>query len=530
MTRSKAQPQTAPLVVVLDAPAAEVTLLEDRAQILRRATVALPAGRVIVRVEDVAPVLSDKSLSAIVRGPDQAARVTDVRVRRALRDEDERESRAGAQLEQQMRDLDAEAEALKGRMKALGKQRTMVDHIARQTLDDLATDVAWGTVTEDDWSAGIRELARRERESGDRELELDARREELEETLADLRRRAGSEERPDVRMAASIETELLVATAGEHTLELTYVVPAACWRPQHTARLLGGTEGEARVVFETDACVWQNTGEDWTDVRLKLSTRRPSLGTEPPLLADDVLEVRRKPEQMVVAAREQEIRTTGLGAAAHPAAELPGIDDGGTTLALEGRRPATLPSDGRPYRVEIARFEATAASEYVLIPEHAPAVIHKVSSAHAGDHPILAGPVDLIAEGGLVGRTSVLFVAPGERFALGFGPDPAIRVHRKSDAVEAKQNVLSRHLRTDYTVTLKLSNIGTEPRDFTVTERIPVSEVEQVKISFDAKASTPDARVDDHGFVAWNVSLPGDGNQTLKLHYSIVKHKAVEGI
>ncbi|MCP4660048.1 MAG: hypothetical protein GY856_31995, partial [bacterium] len=64
MTRSKAQPQTAPLVIVLDAPAAEVTLLEDRAQILRRGTVALPAGRVILRVADVAPVLSDKSLSA----------------------------------------------------------------------------------------------------------------------------------------------------------------------------------------------------------------------------------------------------------------------------------------------------------------------------------------------------------------------------------------------------------------------------------------------------------------------------------
>jgi uncharacterized protein (TIGR02231 family) len=327
-----------------------------------------------------------------------------------------------------------------------------------------------------------------------------------------------------------VETELRVAAAGDYTLELRYVVASACWRPQHTARLLRGAEGEARVVFETDACVWQRTGEDWTGVRLKCSTRRPSLGTEPPLLADDALEVRRKRAEMVVEAREQEIRTTGLGAVARPAAELPGIDDGGTVLALQGQRPATLPSDGRPYRVGISRFEVAAASEYVLIPEQVRAVIHKVSLTHAGDHPILAGPVDLIAEGGLVGRTSVLFVAPGERFALGFGPDPAIRVHRTSDRVEAKQNVLARHVRTDHTVTLKLSNITAERRSFTVTERIPVSEVEQVKISFDAKASTPDARPDDDGFVTWNVSLPGGGHGTHKLHYSIVKHKDVQGL
>ena len=85
-----------------------------------------------------------------------------------------------------------------------------------------------------------------------------------------------------------------------------------------------------------------------------------------------------------------------------------------------------------------------------------------------------------MADGGQVGRVPVLVVAPGERFALGFGPDPAVRVRRKADRVEAKDKVLSRFSRTGHTVTVQLSNIGTEPRAFELTERIPVSEVERV--------------------------------------------------
>ena len=151
-----------------------------------------------------------------------------------------------------------------------------------------------------------------------------------------------------------------------------------------------------------------------------------------------------------------------------------------------------------------------------------------MSLANAGASPILAGPVDLIARSGPIGRTSVLFVAPGERFDLGFGPDPAVRVRRRSDRVEVEPGVLSRHLKTEHTVTLQLSNLGTEPRTFAVRERIPVSELEQVKVKFDRQATSPDAEPDENGFISWPVTLSGGGHETRKLRYSILKRKDVK--
>jgi len=54
--------------VRLDAPVTEVTVLEDRAQVVREGRADLPAGRVRVRVAGVSPVLADKTLALSLAG------------------------------------------------------------------------------------------------------------------------------------------------------------------------------------------------------------------------------------------------------------------------------------------------------------------------------------------------------------------------------------------------------------------------------------------------------------------------------
>src|SRR5436190_1255055 len=82
-------------------------------------------------------------------------------------------------------------------------------------------------------------------------------------------------------------------------------------------------------------------------------TWRASLGPKPPLLESDVLAVNRKSPNVVVQEREQVVEDVGLGAGQSRSAELPGIDDGGDVQRLRCGHPATIPSDGRPYRVPL---------------------------------------------------------------------------------------------------------------------------------------------------------------------------------
>ena len=68
---------------------------------------------------------------------------------------------------------------------------------------------------------------------------------------------------------------------GAGVVRLGYLVGSASWSPQY--RLRGGAD-DAAVRLEYLAVVTQQTGEDWPDVRVTLSTAQPSLDAAPPEL------------------------------------------------------------------------------------------------------------------------------------------------------------------------------------------------------------------------------------------------------
>ncbi len=276
--------------------------------------------------------------------------------------------------------------------------------------------------------------------------------------------------------------------------------------------------------------MWQRTGENWKGVSLHFSTQRSSQGIEPPRLANDVLRTKKKPETMQVVTREQAIHTTGLGADESPTEGVPGVDDGGEVLRLSCTAPADIPSDGQPYRVTLSEFEQPVTLERVLTAELAPAVLFKSQQRNAGAHPILAGPVDLIRHRGLMGRTQIGFVAPGERFDLGWGPDSALRVERSERRREEEGSRLSSWLTRRSRVDIHISNLAPEMRSIEVTERMPVSEVEMIKIVPSPDETSQGQTPDRDGFVRWQLELPAFGCESIRLEYDVKRDKQVAGL
>jgi uncharacterized protein (TIGR02231 family) len=523
---------------VVDIPIAEVTLLEDRAHVVRRGRVSVVRGTPRVRVAGVAPVLVDKTVGAHVLavaapGRDGSVRAVDAQVlrRRVVAPEDRPE--AVRELDETREVIERELATLADRRSVLEDELGAIDAVALSTAREITEDVAWSRGDAGEWSAQLDLIDERERALlGElrairfAERDVRARLERL-----DVRRVAAST--PAAHEHAEIEVALLADEDAEIELQIDYLVPGACWRPYHSARLVGdgsGDGGRARIEVRTDGCVWQSTGEDWTDVALRFSTQRPSLGTTPPLLADDRLAVQRKSSEVVVEAREQEITTTGLGTETVAMPVVPGIDDGGEVVSLRAPQRATVPSDGAPCRVELFRFESEAETELVVAAELAPAVLLRTVQINRAAQPLLAGPVDLIRDAGLAGRTSVLYIAPGERFELGWGPDPALRVHRRDERLEDETRMLSSWTTQRHKVTVRLSNIGDASRTVQVKERVPVSEIDKVQVAVHSEDTTSRARPDGDGFLAWTVTLAPFGHGSVTLRYDVKKHDDVRGL
>lgn len=501
--------------------ATRVTLFEDRAEVTRTVTLSVTAGVQWIDVRGVSALLDERSVRARVVAGD--ARVLAAKARWDLH----RDRVLGRE---QIEALEAESEAarLRAQTASTRRERTEVEAARIQTL--LAQ-----------WSKGLSQVPRKLRDEPVRlswrdahdaltgslratHDEVHAARVEQADAVdarerAETRKREGLIEQP--RIEARVEVQVEASAAGEVTIEVVYRVACAVWRPEHLARLVGdGPKASLEIV--TYATAWQRTGERWEQVEARFSTARPAAIATPPLLADDVIASRKKTDaerqRVVVEARDQSVVVAGLDRGAKSADEMPGVDDGGEPQSFVGAEPVTIPSDGLPFRVEIARVNIPADVARVAFPERAPVAHLRATATHPGPHALLAGPVRVARGAGLVGQARIDFVAAGSPFELGFGADDAVRVRRTVD--EKRDTVTltgTQKLRRD--VTIYLSNLSSEKRSVLVTERVPVSEIEAVEIVLlDREGWQFDAR---DGFAKREVALAGNATVALRLAYEV---------
>ncbi|MBN9416036.1 hypothetical protein ABS71_11125 [bacterium SCN 62-11] len=501
----------------MDAPITRVTLLEDRAYVRRQARLELPAGRSRWHLSPVSPLLVDKTLSAQLTG----GKVIQASVERSLPVPPEplpaEDPALARERERQRRDL---------QQQVLLNEREL--HSASTFLDELTRDickqVGWGVEETAAWEKQLLELTEWKEQLVEERHRLDVALEALQQSSVRPRPPAP----PQSETVTEVLLEIESSSPQTVNLRLEYSLPCACWRPSHRAVLNGdGLE------LQSEATCWQNTGEDWKEVELVFSTQRLSLGNEPPSAQPDTLRTQKKSSEVVVAERDQEIFELPSGdlsglAPAPRASEVPGIDDGGQVIHLRAPQKSTIPSHGKPVRVALSSFRCDTELENVLLGEVCSEVVQKSRQRNTSSDPLLAGPVDLIRESGLIGRASLEYVAAAEGFALGWGPLPSVRVVRQSrQGSEEKDDMLGGWMRVKHTVEITLSNLSADSHTIKVLERIPVSELKQVEVVFDAKNSSPGALPDANGFVSWTVELGARARQHLKLGYSLRRRKEV---
>jgi uncharacterized protein (TIGR02231 family) len=511
-------PERLPDLVPLEAPVSAVTLLEDRARVVRRGRVKLAAGRNQLFLPSVAPVLQDVSLRAETQSP--GARIADARVRRAMRLRSEDRPEEVRALEEEIRSLHEQRVRV---AEDAGRHATRYDRAWEamgRGLSEISADVGWGLAGSAGWREGFDAVSRRARDL--RRAVLDGWQDlnRLSRDIGHKAERRRAFDRADAQIVAWAEIDVISDGDQEAEITIEYICPNALWRPMHRARL----RSDGTLEVTCCAVVWQNTGEDWRDADLSFSTARASLGTEPPLLSDDLLTVQKKREEVLVATREVQIQKAGVdggGGAGPPDVELPGVDDGGEVQNLRASGRRSVPSDGRPNVLPLHAFRAPAEITLVCKPEIDPKVIVQSTQRNEGSGPLLPGPVELARDSGFVGWTDIPYVAKGERFELGVGPDSALRVVRtlKSDR---KVDAVDKWTRVSHRVSLHLSNISGLPKRVVLTERIPVSEIEHVRVELAKDQTTAGAAQEEKsGFVTWLVDIAGNDQKTVNLAYTV---------
>jgi len=516
-----------------DSAIASVTVFPTGAAIVRDAAVALPQGDSTIVIDTLPDELDADSLKVSGAGDSvlAIASVETVEVAAGESDDPKRAAITGA-----MQQLQDKIDAIDDRLAALDARKHFLEQLVEQAPNGFGKALAAGNGDISGWSAaaeavgnGLSEVADSVRAAHVEERDLDKQLDAQKQALADLPAPA---EHKQVRIAVSAEA------AGKASLSVTYRVASATWKPTYDAELATGDNGgQPSLVLVRRAEVTQATGEDWSGVRLALSTARTEGGTEAPDLqptlvslydADKYTATESAPAaapappafdavgELRAAGSSADKPATVIEAAAdfgdfHAEYDVPGAV---SVASGKGARSLQLGSETLDPKLSVKTAPALAETAYLT------AAFTSPSSA-----PLLAGPVALFRDGSFVGNGAIAFSEAGKDIDLGFGADDRVHVTRATLAEQTGQHgfIVNTRKTDQRSYKITVENLHSHPFEITVLDRIPYAEDQAVTVNRTTGATAPTATdVDDRrGVLAWTYTYDAGQSRDIVNAYEV---------
>ncbi len=496
-----------------------VTVYPGAAVVERAAPVAAGARRVVF--ECLPAKLDEQSLTASASA---AVRVGEISVQTLPR---EQAAACASPLQERIRELQDKIAAADAEKEALDLSAEYLKAVIKAV--QAAPDGGERATATNASASAITATAEALRKSGQdnalRALQLDRRKEDLQRQLkpllAESRRLGGSR-------VTTVTVTLAAEKAGE--ARLSYQVRGPGWQPGYRAALDPAGPG---VKLERLALVAQDTGEDWQDVALTLSTGQPGRATQAELprpwtldISQPELERARSADRayapaMAPAVMSQEASAEEAGSAPEmPRFEVETTD---RAYATEFRAPQriTVPASGE--RVTLTLGSVTVPAR--LITRAAPAVeeaAYLIAEITPPDGIWPAGPMQLTRDGALVGSGRLDFSQPAP-IALSFGPDEQVSV--KAEAAQDRSGTAGfmgskgeRKTRRAFSV----QNRRKTPIELQVIDAAPVSKNERITVQ---SAYTPKpadtAFLKQPGLILWQQSLAAGATASFSAEHTI---------
>lgn len=490
-----------------------VTVYADRAQTTRSASLNLKSGSYLIAFENLPALILNDSLR--VKGTGSAGvTIAGLEVKRAFL-EQSGEKRV-QELDEEIRTLERQSRSLDAKKSGLSSQKAFLDSIRVAWGERISRELATGrpTTTElQDASGFIGSGVTKVEDQGN---DLDAEKLIIRNRIDALNRQRNEVVGSRRKEAKSVEVLVEVAREGTLTLELAALTPQAGWVPSYDVRL-STDAATAELTFR--AMVRQQTGEEWNNVDLTLSTARPAAGGAPPELypwrigfyhtqppmAVPMLLGSAAPMKSAKASRGSVPAEEASATDAAAAFETARISDEQSSVSFHIPRPLDIPSDGTQHASVVAIEQLPVSLEFMAVPKVSPVVFLKSEFVNRTAYPLLPGKVSTFAGNTYTGSSWLKKVAAGEKFDLFFGSDDQVTVKRE-ELKQHKEAGLFGSNRTVFRYRIELGNFRKEPLIITLRDQLPLAGDGEIKVSLEEPSVKPD-EVKSDGTVTWKVPM-----------------------
>jgi uncharacterized protein (TIGR02231 family) len=320
-------------------------------------------------------------------------------------------------------------------------------------------------------------------------------------------------------------------TGGSLTIRPTYLVNNASWSPMYDIKVIN-TAQPVNILYK--AKIVQNTGFEWKDCKVTISTANPSVNNDRPILNPRYIDYyvyrvqSTVPLSAGISMNMMQINSPVRKDAQDKEQEDSFVDafdynaevsesEVNVEFAIDARQ--TIQSDGKEHICAIQSYTVPATYKYHTVPKLEQAAFLLAKITDYGKYNMLAGPANIFFDDMYIGQTHLNPKVSSDTLLVSLGRDERIVVKRIRVLDKNSKRFIADSQKDVYTwETIIRNNKGT-PIDIEVLDQVPLSRRDEIKVELTDKQGAE--YTEEFGKLFWNYTVKPNDSKKIRFSYTV---------
>ena len=317
-------------------------------------------------------------------------------------------------------------------------------------------------------------------------------------------------------------------------VELSYFAQGASWRPTYDLRAKD-VSNPINLLYK--ALVTQNTGENWENVHVSLSTGNPTLGGNKPQLNPWYLRYQQPInfENISSQSKERNMKSMQMDAGqiqeAPMALSLPvQLQENQLVTEFDIQLPYSVLTDGKEVMMDIQSYSLPASFAYYSTPKLDKDAFLIASITGWEKLNLLPGNSNVYLEGSYVGESFINPATTTDTLQLSFGRDKRIVIKRERVKDLNTVKFIGGNVEKEFLYETTIRNNKKEGLTITIEDQVPIKTDESMKVT--NGELTGGNLIEETGIISWKIEIKPGETKKIRLGYKVKypKDKIISGL
>lgn len=344
---------------------------------------------------------------------------------------------------------------------------------------------------------------------------------ELAQKVQNLQQQIANSGSSNKKPVQEITLQVEVLKPGEVTVKCQYLVNGASWEPVYDLRAPGLNQP---IQLEMKAAIRQNTGYDWNDVRLFLSTSNPNSNQSRPIMNPEYVDY-----QMY---KVQEYRGSAsamnMAYAKSANAEvedkimekyMPELEETAVAQLYGFKNLQDIKAGNEEQKILIQSEPMEAQFTYHAVPKKDLTAYLIAKVANWEKYNLLPGVASIFFEDTYVGQTTINPKVASDTLLLSMGRDELITIERTSVKDLSATKWIGSSKKEVKSFEIKVKNNKKTDVQLEILDQIPVSRQKDIEVVLESQDGAE--YLAENGRLKWMLNLKPGETKKIRFTYSI---------